>query len=76
MKPLQKTLETLMALFKVKTIVTLAIVFTLCFKTFQGAEISSEFIIIATAIITYYFCKDNAIAERMREHEQDFHKKG
>ena len=75
MRHLQYICMRIADLVKVKTIVTLAVVFTLCIKTLQGLEISSEFIMIATAVITYYFCRDNAIAERMKEHEQQFHKK-
>ena len=44
-------------LLKVKTIVTLVIVFTFCFKTLVGSEITSEFVMIATAVVTYYFTK-------------------
>ena len=59
--------------FSVKTVITLVIVLTLCFKTLQGAELSDGFIMIATAVITYYFCKDESVKERIREHEKNFH---
>ena len=73
MKPWEKVLKGLAGLFKVKTIVTLAIVFVLCFKTLQGLEMSDAFIMIATAVVTYYFCTDNNIDERIRTHEKNFH---
>ena len=57
----------------VKTIMTLLIVVTLCVRVLQGADLSDGFIMIATAVITYYFCKDNTIEERMCEHEKNFH---
>ena len=55
---LQSVLKTITNLFKVKTVATLAIVFTLCYKTVQGIEVVNEFVMIATAIVTYYFTKD------------------
>ena len=60
--------------FTVKTVITLVIVFTFCLKTLRGSELPDGFIMIATAVITYYFCKDNAIEERILEHEKDFHR--
>lgn len=66
-------LTNLTKLLQVKTVVTLAIVFVLCVKVMQGADISSEFVIIATSVITYYFCRDNAAEERVKKHEKDFH---
>ena len=54
--------------FKVKTVVTLAIVFTFCHMTIQQLQLSSEFVMIATAVITYYFTsKDNDKKERTIE---------
>jgi len=44
-------------LLKVKTIVTLAIVFVLCAQSLRGDEISSIFAGFAGSIITYYFTK-------------------
>ena len=57
MTPGHELLKNLANLFKVKTIVTLAVVFVFCFKALQGIEITSEFVMIASAIITYYFTK-------------------
>ncbi|MCL2703754.1 MAG: hypothetical protein FWE91_09125 [Defluviitaleaceae bacterium] len=54
----QTVLINLANLLKVKTIVTLAIVFSLCFKTLNGIAITNEFVMIATAVITYYFTKE------------------
>jgi len=44
-------------LFKVKTIITLGVIAVFCFKTLQGTELSNEFIMIASAVVTYYFTK-------------------
>ena len=54
----QKIIE----LFKVKTIVTLAIVFTLCFLVIRGNYIPAEFLMIAAAVVTYYFCESGGKA--------------
>ena len=61
-KPLHDLLSTLLVnlanLFKVKTIITSGIVFTFCFKTLRGLDITSEFVMVATSVVTYYFTKD------------------
>ena len=57
MGPWEKLLTNLANLFKVKTVVTLAIVFTFCFLTIKEITISSEFMMIAAAIVTYFFAK-------------------
>ena len=59
MKAAQQLLLNLANLFKVKTIVTLAVVFVFCFKTLHDLELSNEFVMIATAVITYYFTKND-----------------
>jgi hypothetical protein len=46
-------------LFKVKTIITLCIVFTFCYLTIKGEFDGKDFLIIATAVITYYFTKES-----------------
>ena len=56
-KLLEKLLHNFAELLKVKTIITLVIVFTFCFKTLADAEITSEFVMIASAVVTYYFTK-------------------
>lgn len=57
MRPLQQLLYNLANLLRVKTIVTLTIVITFCLKTILDMSITSEFVMIATAVITYYFTK-------------------
>ena len=58
MNPWKQFLTNIANLFKVKTIVTLAVVFTFCFLTIRGINASGEFLMIATAVVTYYFTKD------------------
>jgi hypothetical protein len=62
-KPANKFLDALGTnlanLLKVKTIITLCIVFTFCYLTIQGEFDGKDFLIIATAVITYYFTKSN-----------------
>ena len=69
MKPWHALFKSLADLLSVKTIVTLTIVITLCYQSLQGAEISSEFLILTTAaIINYYFTKDvSSTGEAHRE---------
>ncbi len=50
-------------LFKVKTIVTLAIVFTVCKLTIAGTVATDAFMGIAGAIVTYYFNKSDSNKE-------------
>ena len=75
MRPKDHIIEIVAGFFKVKTVITLVIVFTFCFKALQGAELSDAFIMIATAVVTYYFCKDTAIEERIKQHEETLHRK-
>lgn len=44
-------------LFKVKTILSLAVIFNVCRLTFVGVVSVEAFMAIASAIITYYFTK-------------------
>lgn len=44
-------------LLKVKTILSLAVIFTTCVLTFKGTISIEAFMAIASAIITYYFTK-------------------
>ncbi|MCI8654485.1 MAG: hypothetical protein HFJ48_01215 [Clostridia bacterium] len=46
-------------LLKVKTILSLAVIFTVCRLTFNGVVSVEAFMAIASAIITYYFTKSN-----------------
>jgi hypothetical protein len=50
--------EILSSLLKVKTIITLMIIMVFCYKTLTDVELTSEFVMIASAIVTYYFAKD------------------
>ena len=59
MKPAHQFIINLANLFRVKTLITLVIVFTLCYKTLANIEITSEFVMIATAVVTYYFTKQD-----------------
>ena len=42
-------------LFKVKTIISLAVIFTTCYLTIKGNLDTETFMVITSAIITYYF---------------------
>ena len=44
-------------LFKVKTILSLAVILTVCILTFKNIVSVEAFMAIASAIITYYFTK-------------------
>ena len=44
-------------LFKVKTILSLAVIITICVLTFREVVPIEAFMTIASAIITYYFTK-------------------
>lgn len=56
-KFIEKLLINLANLIKVKTILSLAIIFTVCSLTFKGVVSVEAFMAIASAIITYYFTK-------------------
>ena len=51
-------------LLKVKTIISLAVIFTTCYLTIKGSLDTETFMVITSAIITYYFNK--------KENENDF----
>ena len=44
-------------LFKVKTIISLAVIFTTCYLTIRGSLDTETFMVVTSAIITYYFNK-------------------
>ena len=46
-------------LLKVKTILSLAVILTTCILTFKGIISVESFMAIASAIITYYFTKND-----------------
>ncbi|MCL1986960.1 MAG: hypothetical protein FWG64_03190 [Firmicutes bacterium] len=50
-------MDKLLDFFSLKTVVTLALIFTLCYMTIQGNPLSNDFIFILTAVVTYYFAK-------------------
>lgn len=54
---LKQLLINIANLFKVKTILSLAIIITICVLTFRGIVSVEAFMGIASAIITYYFTK-------------------
>lgn len=56
-KALEKLLENIANLFKVKTILSLAVIFTVCVLTFRNIISVEAFMSIASAIITYYFTR-------------------
>lgn len=56
-KFIEKLLINLANLIKVKTILSLAVIFTVCNLTFKGVVSVEAFMAIASAIITYYFTK-------------------
>jgi hypothetical protein len=58
MKPWQQFLTNLANLIKVKTLITFVVMFTFCVLTIRSGELSGEFVMIATAVITYYFTRD------------------
>ena len=57
----------------IKTVLTLAIITTFCVLAIRGDEMSTEFMVIATAVVTYYFCKEGTVEDRVARHERDFH---
>lgn len=50
-------LKNIANLFKVKTILSLAVIITTCTLTFKGVVSVEAFMAIAGSIITYYFTK-------------------
>lgn len=60
---MKKCIETILInlanLLKVKTILSLSIIFTVCKLTFNNIVSIEAFMTIASAIITYYFTKSN-----------------
>ena len=60
MKEAGKTFLTNLAnLLKVKTILSLSVILTTCILTFKGIISVESFMAIASAIITYYFTKND-----------------
>ena len=57
MKAFETLLVNIANLFKVKTILSLSVIFTTCILTFKGIISVESFMVIDSAIITYYFTK-------------------
>lgn len=55
---IKKLLENIANLFKVKTILSLCVIITTCILTFNNVVSVEAFMAIASAIITYYFTKN------------------
>jgi len=51
----QQFLKNVVSLVEIKAILTLVIILSFCFKTLQGVELTSEYVMMATAVVTYYF---------------------
>lgn len=56
-KAIEKLLINIANLFKVKTILSLAVIITTCILTFKNVISVEAFMATASAIITYYFTK-------------------
>ena len=56
-KAFEKLLLNIANLFKVKTILSLAVIITMCVLTFRNVVSVELFMTITSAIITYYFTK-------------------
>lgn len=67
MKALETILNNIANLLKVKSIISIAVVLTTCYLTCQGTIEVAIFMSMATAIITYYFTKDNNNKEKESE---------
>ena len=50
-------------LLKVKTIISLAVIFTTCYLTIEKELDTETFMVITSAIITYYFNKKEVDSE-------------
>lgn len=64
-KPLQTLLNNIANLFKVKTMLSLSVIFTVCILTFRNIISVEAFMAIASAIITYYFTKNDKNEEKL-----------
>lgn len=59
MKPSEQFWTNLANLFKVKTILSISVILTTCLLTFNQIISVEAFMAIASAIITYYFTKND-----------------
>lgn len=62
---LKQLLLNLANLFKVKTILSLAVIITTCMLTFNNIVSVEAFMAIASAIVTYYFTKKDKDKEEL-----------
>lgn len=67
-EPIKQLLYNIANLFKVKTILSLAVIITICILTFKEIVPIEAFMTIASAIITYYFTRKE---ENEKEEKQD-----
>lgn len=58
-KAFEQLLKNIANLFKVKTILSISVILTICILTFKGIVSVEAFMSIAGAVITYYFTKKN-----------------
>lgn len=56
-KAFEQLLKNIANLFKVKTILSISVILTICILTFKGIVSVEAFMGIASAVITYYFTK-------------------
>ena len=56
----KKLLSNIADLFKVKTILSLSVIFTTCILTFKGMISTESFMAIAGSVITYYSTKNKS----------------
>ena len=71
MKAWQLFLKNISSLFEVKSIVTITILLVFCYKTLVDTPVTSEFVMIASAIVTYYFAKPESKKERLNYPEKE-----
>lgn len=57
---MKELIKGLLSLLKVKSIISLSVVFTTCFLTMRGDLDTASFMALTGAIITYYFKKDDS----------------
>lgn len=60
---MKNLIKGVVALLKVKSIISLAVVFTTCYLTIKGELDTASFMALTGAIITYYFKKDDGKGE-------------
>ena len=65
----KKLLENFADLFKVKTILSLSVIITVCVLTFKGIIDVGAFMTISGSIITYYFTKKDSTSENNKNKE-------